>query len=91
MNVVTPRSETRDGKVIEETGEKYFVPNCARRSFQWKIPGMDEEDKLSILQYHLHDDLISCPADCTFYENRRWATAKRGLSFVGRAMRGLPK
>jgi hypothetical protein len=58
----------------------FYVPQCARRSFEWKTECYGRKnDELHVLQSFLHTDPISCPKKCLNYHSKRWA-AFRGMS-----------
>ena len=44
-----------------------FIPDCARRSFNWRNPPRNRDDEWSTLVHYLHADQIRCPQDCLNY------------------------
>lgn len=69
-----------------DTGESYFVPSCWQHSFESSFSHADDETQLSLLQYSLHTDPVSCPKNCTYYQNRRWGWVR---SRTARIFQGL--
>ena len=65
-----------ESKVVEQNMEFYFVPGCAHHSFESYFAHISDDMQLEILQHNLGNDPISCPKNCTFYENHRWGWTK---------------
>lgn len=62
-----------EGGEIVDAGMSFFAPKCRHQSFEHRYTGCDDETLLSVLQYHLQDDPINCPQNCTWYRNNTWA------------------
>jgi hypothetical protein len=61
----------------------FFVPSCHMRSFEWKYPPIDLRQETELLISLLHENVISCPADCLNYRSvwrerlaRTWVKAR---------------
>jgi hypothetical protein len=94
INKYSPKEEL-DGEIVE-TGQSFFAPFCTRQSFEVdRMWGGTDHMILFALQHRLQDNPISCPADCAYYRNRRWATTKhysrRFSKSAANAVRGLLK
>jgi hypothetical protein len=72
--------ETRGAPDEKET-RSYFVPHCVHRSFISNHSGLSDEHQAEFLKWSLHTNPLSCPMDCTFYQNRRWADVKTRAAF----------
>lgn len=84
-----------DGKVVDEESDFYFVPGCAHHSFESNFAHISDDMQLEILRNSLGNDPVSCPKNCTFYENHKWGWIKNAVRrvFVGLfdTLRGLLK
>jgi hypothetical protein len=73
-----------EGRQRGGEGEKhnysYFIPNCKHRSFVSNISHLSDEMQAEFLRYGLASNPLSCPKDCTFYENYRWGKFKRSVA-----------
>ena len=67
-------AEGLDGKQTSS----FFVPNCDHRSFISNHSHLSDESQVQFLQWSLHTNPLSCPKNCTFYENRHWVDFKSG-------------
>jgi hypothetical protein len=74
IDEITVREEI-EGKVTD-AGDSYFVPSCRHHSFESNFAREDDEMQLHILRHSLNSDPVSCPKNCTYYENDRWASVK---------------
>jgi hypothetical protein len=93
IDKIEPQSQD-DGKSVD-CGESYFVPSCKHQSFESPFAAMSDEVHENILRHSLNTDPVSCPKNCTFYENRRWGqirhAATTGLSAIYKTTSGTLK
>jgi hypothetical protein len=61
-------------------GTTLFVPDCNRRSFDWKTPPFDRQFEFELLASMLHLGEISCPKNCVNYASQRRATLFKKVS-----------
>ena len=66
----------------EDVGRSYFVPVCRHDSFETRYGYMDDNQHLTLLQRSLHTNPISCPKNCTYYENVKWGWLKSNAARV---------
>jgi hypothetical protein len=52
---------------------KVFAPSCEKHSFEWVYKGLTDEQQKNDLEFRLHQNPISCPANCLYYRNKYWA------------------
>lgn len=64
-----------DGEMVT-TGESYFAPICTHQSFESKFAHIDDDMQLAMLERNLQNAPVSCPRNCTYYQNYRWGRAK---------------
>jgi hypothetical protein len=57
-----------------------FVPDCQRRSFDWKTPPLGRQFEFEILTSMLHLGEISCPKNCVNYASQRRASLFKPFS-----------
>jgi hypothetical protein len=76
----------RQGGALSSSIE-VFLPDCARKSFNWKFPPTDRQEEYHILVNMLHMDVINCPSDCVNFTARWWARVGRVFS----ELRTLPQ
>lgn len=74
--------EIESGKVIEDEANSYFVPGCARHSFEFPFGEVSDDAQLLILRNNLGSNPLSCPKNCTYYENRKWGFLKVATRFA---------
>jgi len=83
ISIVEPRIETH-GRVTD-AGDSFFIPTCKHQSFESQFAHLTDDQQSEVLRHSLCIDPVSCPKNCTYYENHRWgwtkSTAKR--LFVG--------
>jgi len=81
-NLKVDRISMRDDNGVD-TGESYFVPVCTEQSFESNFAHIDDENQLEILRRNLNSNPVSCPQNCTCYQNRKrvWVLSeiKRGF------------
>ena len=82
---VDPMEETDQGQTIRH----FFIPVCARDSFEWiDFRGNSPNNDLQViyLAHQLEREPIRCPADCMHYRNARqqwiWETVKKAGATV---------
>jgi len=94
VQLVEAKEIPRDGGG-EKHNYSYFIPNCKHRSFVSNIGHLSDEMQVEFLRYSLGSNPLSCPKDCTFYENYRWAKFKwnvaRPFAFAFRVSKALLK
>jgi hypothetical protein len=73
------------GEMVD-TGESYFIPVCRHQSFESIFSHMNDEIQLVMLEQNLHTNPVSCPKNCTYYENRKRAWVR---FTIGRIFRGF--
>jgi hypothetical protein len=69
-----------DGGGIEM--ESFYAPFCECDSFEGSVAYMDERTKLGFLRRQLNTNPVSCPKNCTMYENRKWSWFKSNATNV---------
>src|SRR5467141_3492783 len=74
---------------------KVFLPSCEKHSFEWVHKGLTDLQQKNLLEYGLHQNPISCPANCLYYRNKRWTKfadiGKRPWTFVALPFRWFSK
>lgn len=87
--------ETVDDKIEGKNTYSFFVPRCDHRSFISIYGSASDERQDEFLRASLSINPISCPKNCSFYENRRWAAFKSALLkpflVLGRSVRAAWK
>jgi len=73
--------ETIEDKLDGKQTHSYFVPHCIHRSFLSNHSHLSDEAQAEFLKWGLQTNPLSCPKDCTFYENPRWADFKARLTW----------
>ena len=62
--------DTPRGPVVSK---KVFFPSCQKHSFDWSYKGLTDAQQRDDLEFRLHQNPISCPANCLYYRNKYWA------------------
>lgn len=62
---------------------KFFAAICKRESFEFTYLRAPEKLRMQMLEYHLDQNPISCPANCHYYQKPGWAKLKRGVRKAG--------
>ncbi|SRR6266702_23399 len=92
VQIIESEGRPRDGEG-EKHNYSYFVPSCKHRSFVSNIGHLSDEMQVEFLRYNLGSNPLSCPKDCTFYENHRWGKVKwsvaRPFAFAFRVSKAL--
>jgi hypothetical protein len=89
-------------EIIEESGGvkqgakhhySFFTPTCTHRSFVSLVSHLSDEQQADWLRNALGVNPLSCPKDCTFYKNSRWAyfksAASKPFKTIARNMKAL--
>jgi hypothetical protein len=70
--------------------QKFFLPDCECHSFNWGIFVRDHEDEAQTLIRRLHQNIISCPKNCTNYKPQWIAKTKRPFRWLWAQRKLIP-
>jgi len=81
INIVEfEEKEDPRSSVFQVHNYSYFVPSCKHRSFISDVAHLGEQSQAEFLRYALCSNPVSCPKDCTYYENYRWGKLKSTIA-----------